>query len=215
MAENYLKRTTLHVEGRDIEFAVANLLELHDYGLKQQPRDIEIRDETSRQAVFRMIPTAVKASTGKAVAFVLDAETSAKATWEAVRHQFHEVDRALALPAECPPEGLVKDISTLRSRVGVWIMPDNAQPGMLEDFLLALVHEHDPLIGLAERSTSEAKVAGAGFSDAVRSKAVIHTWLAWQEKPGLPFGTALKARYFDDTAGSAIAFINWIRRLTS
>src|SRR5436190_24268592 len=35
------------------------------------------------------------------------------------------------------------------------------------------------------------------------SKALIHTWLAWQEKPGRPLGLAITARYFDATASYA------------
>ncbi len=45
------------------------------------------------------------------------------------------------------------------------------------------------------------------------SKALIHTWLAWQRKPGRPMGIAITARYLDPTAPHAQQLINWLRRL--
>lgn len=37
----------------------------------------------------------------------------------------------------------------------------------------------------------------------------IHTWLAWQEEPGKPFGIALKAGYFDHQSPAADHFVDW------
>ena len=41
----------------------------------------------------------------------------------------------------------------------------------------------------------------------------MHVWLAWQRKPGLPYGTAIKARYFRDDTPVALAFVEWYRRV--
>ena len=46
-----------------------------------------------------------------------------------------------------------------------------------------------------------------------RSKALIHTWLAWQQNPGRPMGTAIKAGYLQHDAPIALAFVAWLRRL--
>lgn len=35
---------------------------------------------------------------------------------------------------------------------------------------------------------------GAGFSVLDAPKAELHAWLAWQEKPGLPHGTTVRAQ---------------------
>ncbi len=37
----------------------------------------------------------------------------------------------------------------------------------------------------------------------------MHTWLAWQEEPGKPFGIALKAGYFDHQSPAADHFVDW------
>ena len=57
-----------------------------------------------------------------------------------------------------------------------------------------------------------AKRAGALFPDSRRDKAVLRTWLAWQEEPGLPYGLAVSRHYFQDTS-LARRFAGWFRRL--
>jgi hypothetical protein len=45
------------------------------------------------------------------------------------------------------------------------------------------------------------------------TKALIHTWLAWQEEPGTPLGLAIKRQYFAGDAPLAAEFVNWLKRL--
>lgn len=47
----------------------------------------------------------------------------------------------------------------------------------------------------------------------VRPKAVIHTWLAWQEEPGTALGQAITKRYLDPSRDPAPAFRNWLLEL--
>ncbi|MCY3536289.1 MAG: hypothetical protein OXH24_01065 [Cyanobacteria bacterium MAG IRC3_bin_20] len=92
-------------------------------------------------------------------------------------------------------------------------MPDNQRAGALEEFLAGLVTQGDSLLGLAECSTEKARSKGATFPDTERAKAVLHTWLAWQKDPGLPYGTAIKAQFFDHNSRRALAFVAWYGRL--
>ena len=46
-----------------------------------------------------------------------------------------------------------------------------------------------------------------------RSKALIHTWLAWQEDPGTPLGLAVTKRYLDGDHALAQQFVQWLLRL--
>ena len=101
-----------------------------------------------------------------------------------------------------------------RTRVGVWLMPDNQRIGTLEDFLRTLVEDADSLLPHAQESTTQAKKThGADFRDMDEQKAVLHAWLAWQEVPGLPYGTAIRARYFRQDSPVAERFVAWFRRL--
>ncbi|MXW40817.1 MAG: hypothetical protein F4Z75_06725 [Synechococcus sp. SB0668_bin_15] len=92
-------------------------------------------------------------------------------------------------------------------------MPGNQQAGALEEFLANLVAEGDLLLEFAKSSTQQARTKGATFPDAKRSKAVLHTWLAWQRDPGLPYGAAIRAQFFRHDSAAAQAFVAWYRSL--
>ena len=51
------------------------------------------------------------------------------------------------------------------------------------------------------------------FAEVHRSKALMHTWLAWQDDPGTPIGLAITKRYFDPETPHATAFVEWLSRL--
>jgi hypothetical protein len=220
VANQYLKKTTLYVEGRDDLYSIADLLKKHAFQMDQSPRDVEIHPAAlddkgfGRSKLLELVGPAVKASTDKAIGFIIDADVSASDTWNAVCDQISKAaGPKLKVPKKCPSTGFVANIIALKSRVGVWIMPDNTAKGILEDFLKRLVKSDDKIITVAEFSTDAAKKAGATFKDIAKSKAIIHAWLAWQADPGCPFGTAIKSNYFDYEATSAQAFIKWVRQL--
>lgn len=116
-----------------------------------------------------------------------------------------------ACGASC--RGLKVDIASFQVTVGVWLMPDNVRDGTLEDFLRDLIETNDSLIGHADSSTAAARQLGAKFSDADTKKAVLHAWLAWQEVPGRPYGTAVKAHFFRHDSPAATEFVRWLRDL--
>ena len=66
--------------------------------------------------------------------------------------------------------------------IGVWIMPNNRDEGMLEDFIKTCVHsDEETLLNYAVETVENAPVKK--FRHKV-SKAEIVTWLALQKKPG-------------------------------
>ncbi len=44
-------------------------------------------------------------------------------------------------------------------------------------------------------------------------KAVLHAWLAWQNNPGRPYGTAIKSGYLRHDSAAARRFVAWFRQL--
>lgn len=101
--------------------------------------------------------------------------------------------------------------------VGVWIMPDNENTGMVEDFIAQLVKTDDTLIDHAVSTVKnldgDREKHPALFRQVHMSKAVIHTWLAWQDKPGNSLGTAILKRKIDFSASLFTDFIAWIKKL--
>ncbi len=213
-----LVRSKLHVEGPDDQHSVVHLL-IHN-GIRYHPEKRDLSPPELPKLVpikgidplIDGIETAVRTSTRRTVGFLLDADTPLIDRWRSVAQRLRNVE-VPHVPNQPPAEGFIGESIGFKTRVGVWLMPDNVQDGKLEDFLLTLVTEGDSLIGHAEASTDVAKALGANFSNADKIKATIHAWLAWQKKPGLPYGAAIKAMYFRHDAPTAAVFVKWFKAL--
>ena len=122
-------------------------------------------------------------------------------------------------PPAVPPPGFVGDSTEYSARVGVSLMPDNEGEGQqgegtLERFPETLVREAEPLLPPAREATRQAKTDHeAVYRDVDVRKAELHAWLAWQREPGLPYGTAIKARFFRHDSPVATRFVAWFRRV--
>lgn len=207
----------LLVEGRDDQWSIIALVSRHGLSFEDSsmPRVAAAGDESETDdagGVSRLLATISGAAKNYPhVGIVLDADLDLPARWQAVGDRLREV--GIEVPAEIPPEGLIVRGVLADYRLGVWIMPDNRSPGMLEDFLSRLVPQDDPTWDLACESTVRAQALGAPLSPLHRSKGELHTWLAWRAQPGRPFGTALTAHYLQSDTPEALAFLKWFRDL--
>ena len=100
-----------------------------------------------------------------------------------------------------------------RPVVGIWLMPNNADDGMLEDFVRSLIPQSDALIQRAGSPPCWLPPEHHRFRPRHRGKALIHTWLAWQEAPGRPLQRPIRAGYLDANAPVAQQLIAWLKRL--
>ena len=208
------ERSSLHVEGKDDLHAICHLLIRHgiDYDQRPWPGNFpRIKEIGGKEPLLSGIETAVSVSNRRSIGFVLDANSSLHDRWVAVTSKLERVN--VEVPGEIPPGGFVGRAPEFNARVGVWLMPDNRREGALEHFLLDLVQENDRLLPHAENSTTRARELNADLSENDERKAVLHAWLAWQEEPGLPYGSAIRARYFRHDSQAARSFVIWFRRL--
>lgn len=211
-------RSQLRVEGVDDKHSVIHLLILN--GIAYHPDDLkksdpnlpEIFDTKGVIALIDSVEVAVKSNKDRTVGFVLDADKSPIDRWKSIADRLKRVG-VVDLPDTIPPQGYIGESLAFKTRVGVWIMPDNVVEGKLENFLRSLIQEKDPLIGHAESASKHAKTLGAKFSEPDQIKAIIYAWLAWQEEPGKPLGLAMKARYFQHDSPVAKAFVGWFQDL--
>lgn len=161
------------------------------------------------------IPVRLKASEeGDVVGVVVDADTDVKSRWQSIRHR--TVDLGYPnVPSQPVPDGTILDPpeGTLLPRWGIWIMPDNRTPGILEDFLHFLIPQPNRLLDHVKGSIAGIPEDERLFGPLDEPKAVIHTWLAWQREPGKPFGTAITARFLDPNVSEADDLVAWLRRL--
>ena len=196
----------LLVEGPDDQHTITNLLKQHGVNYDALPEGapyVESCDGWTR--VLEAMPVAVK--TYNRLGVVLDRDFPPENRWHSVRDLLRK--QAIAVPDDLPLEGLVVAGTRPNSTVGVWLMPDNQSEGMLEHFLDRLIPQ-DALWDHALDATQEARTKAAPFRHEIKAR--VHTWLAWQEPPGQPFGVAITARCFQAAAPEALLFVDWFRR---
>ena len=96
--------------------------------------------------------------------------------------------------------------------IGIWVMPDNINEGYLEHFIGELTPSANQVFLFARKTVQEFKQEPfCELSPFKVKKAEVHTYLALQKTPGLPFGTALRAGYFDENAPLAKNFKEWFQ----
>lgn len=97
-------------------------------------------------------------------------------------------------------------------KLGIWIMPDNKNPGMLEDFLINMIDGQS--IDYVDNCVKKAKDEEiATYKSIHHSKALIHTYLAWQDEPGKPLGQSITAKVLKPVTEISEHFKNWLGKL--
>ena len=205
-----MARKILLVEGTDDEHVLKHIC--GNYGI---PRLDEVEPHEGVDHLLESIPVQLNLNDeeGDVVGVVIDADADLNARWQSLRDIFARAGYP-NVPNQPDPNGTILEApsGTLLPRAGVWLMPDNKTPGILEDFLRFLVPDRQSaLFAHAERSV--ATVPERRFSQNDTPKAVIHTWLAWQEEPGKPYGTAITARFLDSQLPEARPLADWLGRL--
>lgn len=210
---------TLHVEGKDDLFTIAELLQRHGVDMSPANRPLQIliaKDPvTNAEGVAPLLASmsdAIRNATDRPIGFVLDVDIDLADRWSAVCSQLCLA--GLTPPSTCPVDGYFGQLANYPFQVGVWLMPDCVSDhGKLEHLLKTLVPAGDPLWPHAESSTDQATALGALFGAAARDKALIHCWLAWQSEPGVPYGTAINAKFFGHNSPEARSFLRWLKAL--
>ena len=181
-----------HVLNHDLwESDIPHLDEVEQYGsVEKLIESIEVR-----------LPLLIEE--GDVVGVVIDADTDISARWQSIRDRITDIGYQ-NVPDQPDPDGTILDppAGTYLPRLGVWIMPDNQTSGILEDFLRFLVPQPNILFDHARDSVAAIPEDERRFKQLYEPKAVIHTWLAWQEDPR-PFGTAITANFLDPNVQEA------------
>ena len=198
-------RCILLVEGKDDVHVFCHLLKHH-----QVPDWPRIKNKEGVTKLLDSLEVELLASDLERLGIVVDADTDLTARWQALSMILS--GSGYKVPVTPDPEGTIIEQPGLPS-VGIWIMPDNTLPGMLESFIAFLVPSGDALWSYAEDCVEQIPEQHRRFPAVREPKAHIHTWLAWQEEPGTPMGLAITRRYLDAEASHALQLIDWIRRL--
>lgn len=180
------------------------------------PTDGQAPETDQEDRAPSYVGTYLKESNLGALGVIFDADAMhgrAENRWE----QMKGLCRGLGvdLPDDPLPGGYIVTLPG-GVRFGVWMMPDNRPPGMLETFLLSLLREEEiagELYQHARQAVDRAKELGAPYREVHRDKALVHTWLSWQDEPGAQLHMAIKRRILDSDSPNADGFVAWFRGL--
>lgn len=208
------------VEGKDDQHVIGHLLAHYNINCvpaerTKLPKDeqIVIKETGGIEQLLSNLEIYLDDGNVKRLAVVVDADVNISSRWSAICNVLTK-SGSTDLSFAPSPNGTLINVQQMGRElmVGIWVMPDNQNSGMLEDFMKQLVPENDNLWGYAVEC-----VAGLGnrcrFPIVRKSKAEIHTWLAWQNEPGRPFGVAIAANYLQVETNCVRDFTNWVREV--
>ena len=201
-------KRVLLTEGKDERFVIQRLLEAH--GVQDLP--FECNDKIQgAEHLLRSLPVQLKGSDLERLAVVLDADENIERRWAQLHGCFRKAGSS-PLPEKPNPKGTIVSISD-KLKFGVWLMPNNRLPGMLEDFLAYLVPDEDLMLPRVDAFLKDIPAEIRLFPESRLPKARIHAWLAVQEEPGKPLGQSILARYLQADCPDAQTFVHWLRKI--
>jgi len=214
-------RSRLLVEGIDDLHVCYHLLKYHSIMVleKKVSEDymvdvwgkIEILPQGGVENLLLAIKTELFRKNLRHLGILVDADEDVASRWQSLRNILGMCGYG-AIPTIPDPKGTIVQQDS-QPTVGIWIMPDNQLPGMLEDFCRLLVPDNDLLWEIAAGAVQQAIEQDRRFPELHITKAELHAWLAFQEVPGRPIGQAITKKYLDPEAPHAHHFIQWIRLL--
>ncbi len=162
---------------------------------------------SDRKAIQRLNALINGSVQKKTIGIVIDADAPSLASkWESISSRLRE--NGYDLPAR-PERGGTILYQADKPTIGIWLMPDNDADGMLEDFCLRLAPKEaiDHAIACVESAHSKGHT---NFTPTHKSKAAIHTYLAWQDEPGMPMGQAISKKALDPEQDIAKVFHDFL-----
>jgi hypothetical protein len=202
----------LWVEGNDDQHVVWALCKQHNI-----PETFDVIDCGGYSKLLKQVRQQLKFKSDEIhiLGIIIDADSDVQKRWGEIRSLLnnagYQIDNELL-----SADGFIRTSVGL-PRLGVWLMPNNDVKGAIEGFIEFLIPEGDNLLPEANRILSEIECKNFNNYDKInenqRQKALIHTWLAWQESPGTPMGSAITKSYLTTHHDLCQRFTTWLNNL--
>jgi hypothetical protein len=125
--------------------------------------------------------------------------------------RFNEVLAEVAYqPNPSAAAGLVFSHPDGLADLGLWIMPNNLDEGMLEDWIKHCVTPSESALYQHAEKSMDAIPGAPKFQPWHRTKAEVATWLAWQKKPGHGLYNAAQPDLINEEAPLFKALQAWL-----
>lgn len=175
------------------------------------PENFAVHDCESDVRALKKLSALISSSEEyEVIGIVIDADNpDLRAKWSNISTRLQK--EGYEVPEIPSPDGTI--IATEgKPKIGVWLMPDNTIDGMLENFCAEMISTE--AVNFAKECVINAKERGfSTFIDNHFPKAAIHTFLSWQDTPGMPLGQAITANVLDGGHEIAVRFVQFLRRL--
>ncbi len=197
----------LLVEGPDDKHVVLHLCRRNDLNLT-----FDVSDRGGVDEVLVAIRAEIKASGRTTLGILVDANDDREARWRAVTDRLR--NEGVQVPTTIPAEGVIIEQMPQERlpRVGVWLMPDNASAGELEDFVAAMIPEGDPVWPRSKGYVADIPEGDRKFTEGKTRRAEVHAWLAVREAPRR-MGAAIGTQDLAVDVPVCRTFVDWLRRL--
>jgi hypothetical protein len=210
------KEHVLIVEGNSEKHVILAICKAYSV-----PELFDIEVAGNNEKARKRFVAAIADSQYKKVGVLLDNEPDQN-VWDYFQN---ELPRYAAYYKDVLPKSLTGEGLIIKSKqehphyddYGIWLMPDNSSKGTLEGFLIETRHNtssslwtfaETTLVGLEANSPPIHK-----YKSVHRNKALIHTYLAWHEQPGSPYGLSFTQGAFDLTHAKVKALAEWLCQL--
>lgn len=144
----------------------------------------------------------------QAIGMIVDADDDLQRQWKNLSQPLGSYPVLRNLPAEPEIGGTVIDGIP---RLGIWVMPDNKNSGELEDFILRMIPQPDPIWPRSERYIDEIPERDRKFPAHKTLRAKVHAWMATRSRPR-PMWRGISENDLVLEENSR-AFLVWLRRL--
>ena len=211
----------LLVEGQDDKHVISNicrrapaLFSVHqsDYiinvSLKLQGTTFLVSEKGNFTQVRDAIDTELRGSGREVVGILVDADSDSEDRWNELRDAF---PTEIQVPASPKPDGTIIETEDW-PRTGIWVMPDNASPGELEDFVLQMMPDEDSIWPSSQSYIESISTPDRKFSPEKTDKAKLYAWLATRREPSR-MGAAINANDLEPTGPLCQSFVNWLAKL--
>jgi hypothetical protein len=156
-------KRVLLVEGNDDFHVLSSLFKHHNI-----PDAFRLNETGGIDRLLETFPVQLKATAIERVGIVVDADLSIADRWRAIQGILRSAGFA-HVPNTPDEQGTIITQSN-KPDVGIWLMPDNRLPGLVEDFAACLIPLDDRLSQLALQAIDAIPVNDRRFSDIHRSK---------------------------------------------
>ena len=147
-----------------------------------------------------------------AIGFLVDADNNPTARWNGISNRLRTA--GIDAPATPDANGTIIAATDDTPQIGIWLMPDNQSHGELEDFVVEMIPDNDPVWPLSQDYISSIPDEHREFAEHKTSTAEVYAWLAARADPR-QMGAAIGARDLDIDGDLCTRFTDWLGRLFS